>query len=293
MTATAPFVTRARDRGLRLDGAMATFVHTLHGGRRGVEQCDRFSLSKPHLVTAAHDAYLAAGADIVRTNSFRATSREHASDARDICLASARLARAAVDRWSRRTPDRPRFVAGALGPPDADTSRDGTRAAYRGAARALVDGGIDALLFETCYAPAHVNAAMTACADLAADTGHAIPAIISMTLNASGRFVVSDAPLGEAIDSIDSALIAGLGLNCGVGPADLEQHLQTLRGHSAIITCHPSAGLPDASGHYPAGPDEFARNVGAYAASGLAHVVGGCCGTTPAHIAALAHAGRE
>lgn len=272
---------------------MGTFVHAWDGGHGSVEPCDRFSLSKPHLVTAAHDAYLEAGADIVRTNSFRATSREHARDAREICLASARLARAAVDSRSRRTPDRLRFVAGALGPPDADTSLDELRAAYRRAACVLADGGVDVLLFETCYAPAHVTAAIAACADLAADRGRVIPAIISMTLNASGRFMAPDAPLGDAIGSIDPTLVAGLGLNCGGGPAGLEGHLETLQGHAAIITCHPSAGLPDASGHYPVEPDAFARNVGAYAASGLAHVVGGCCGTTPAHIAALAYAGRQ
>lgn len=291
MTVTPLFVTRAREGGLRLDGAMATFVHTLDGSRGGVEPCDLFSLSKPHVVAAAHDAYLEAGADIVRTNSFRATSREHANDAREICLASARLARAVVDSWSRRTPDRPRFVAGALGPPDADTSLDGVRAAYRHAARALVDGGVDVLLFETCYAPAHVAVAVGACADLAADTGGATPAIISMALNRSGRFTVSDAPLGDAIGSIDPTLVAGLGLNCGGGSAHLEDLLKALQGHAPIITCHPSAGLPDASGRYPTRPDAFARDVGAYAASGLAHVVGGCCGTTPAHIAALAYAG--
>jgi 5-methyltetrahydrofolate--homocysteine methyltransferase len=272
---------------------MATFVRTLRGGSGAVAPCDRLALSRPDLVTAVHHAYLAAGADIVRTNSFRATSHDHARDARDICLAAARLARTAADEWSRRTPDRPRFVAGALGPPDPGTSGDRARAAYRTAIRALSDGGVDVLMLETCYAPGHLRVAMTACADVAADAGRAVPAILSMTLDASGRFLVSNETIGDAIASLDSAFVAGFGINCGRGPDGLEGRLEALRGRAAIVTCHPSAGLPDANGHYPSPPDAFAGHVAAYAARGYADVVGGCCGTTPAHIAALVRAGTQ
>jgi 5-methyltetrahydrofolate--homocysteine methyltransferase len=293
VTAAAPFLVHARDGGLRLDGAMATFIHTWEAGQAAAASCDRLSLSRPDLVTAVHHAYLEAGADIVRTNSFRTTSRAHAGDARDVCRAAARLARVAADDWSRRTPDRPRFVAGTLGPPDAHISRDDARTAYRDAMRALCDGRVDFLLIETCYAPAHVTAALTACADVAADAGRAIPVFLSLALDAAGRLVVSGARIEDAIGAADSTIVAGLGINCGRGPDGLETHLAALRGHAAIVTCHPSAGLPDASGRYAVEPDEFARQVGAYAARGRADIVGGCCGTTPAHIAALARAGRQ
>jgi 5-methyltetrahydrofolate--homocysteine methyltransferase len=293
VTATTPFLTRAREGGLRLDGAMATFLQTLDGGRHIAGSCDRLSRSRPALVAAVHDAYLDAGADIVRTNSFRATADEHEGDARDICLAAARLARAAADDWSRRTPDRPRFAAGTLGPPDPHGSRDHARTAFRRSMRALFDGDVDLLLVETCYTPAHVSSAVAAYADVAADTGRAIPLLISLALDTSGRLVASGAALDDAIAGVDSTRVAGIGINCGRGPEGLDTSLAALHGHAAIVTCHPSAGLPDANGRYPVGPEEFARHVGAYAARGRADIVGGCCGTTPAHVAALLRAGTQ
>jgi 5-methyltetrahydrofolate--homocysteine methyltransferase len=290
VTGSPLFLNRARAGRLRLDGATASYLHALSGAHGAPRSCDHLSLSAPAQVTALHQAYLGAGADIVRTNTFRAASREHADDARAICLAAARLARDAADDWSRRSPDRPRFVAGAIGPPDPQASHDDARAACRAAMRALLDGGVDLLLLETCFAPAQVSAAMAACADAIGDAARAVPLLVSLALDAGGRLAVSGAPIDDAIGTIDPAIVAGLGINCGLGPEGLETALARLRRHAPIVTCHPSAGLPDARGQYRCDPGDFARRVAGYAASGLADIVGGCCGTTPAHVAALAAA---
>jgi len=240
-----------------------------------------------------HDAYLAAGADIVRTNTFRTAAREHAGDATAICAAAARLAREAADEWSQRTPGRPRLVAGAIGPPAERVSHDAMRDAYRRPARALLDAGVDLLLFETCFDPAHGAAALAAAADAAADAGHGVPVVISFTLDAAGRLAVSGASIDDAGGALDPAAVSGLGVNCGATVEGLEDALASLRRHTALVTCHPSAGVPGAHGRYPIAPADFAVSVAAYAARGLAGVVGGCCGTTPEHVAALARAVRQ
>jgi len=204
-------------------------------------------------------------------------------DATRLCVAAARLAREAADEWSRRTPDRPRFVAGALGPADHQVSNNDARAAYRAPLRALLDGGVDLLLFETWYSAAHIAPALAAYADAAADSGRSVPVLLS----------VSGVSIDDVLAAIESHVVAGLGLNCGTGPEGLAAGLEALRGHAPLVTCHPSAGLPDQRGRYPYEPDDFAAVVAAYTAGGLADIVGGCCGTTPAHVAALARAGRQ
>ena len=272
---------------------MATLLHAMGGDAGPAGACDRVSLSEPFRVRQVHDAYLAAGADIVRTNTFRTAARERAGDAAAICAAAARLAREAADEWSRRTPDRPRFVAGAIGPPAERGSHDDVRNAYRAPARALLDGGVDLLLFETCFDPVHGAAALAAAADAAADAGHGVPVLIAFALDAAGRLAVSGASIDGAAGTIDPAAVSGLGVNCGATVEGLEGALASLRRHTALVTCHPSAGVPDAHGRYPIAPADFARRVAAYAASGLASVVGGCCGTTPEHVAALARAVRQ
>jgi len=287
------FAPRADRKPLLLDGAMATRLHALAGRAGPASACDAMSLSEPFRIRQMHDAYLNAGADIVRTNTFRTAAHEHTGDAIAICAAATRLARDIADEWSRRTADRPRFVAGALGPPAERRSREDMRDAYRAPVRALLDAGVDLLLFETCFDPAHGAAALAAAADAAADAGHGVPVVISFVLDDAGRLAVSGASIDDAAGAIDPAAVSGFGVNCGATVEGLEDALATLRRHTAFVTCHPSAGLPDAQGSYPIAPADFARRVAAYAGSGLADVIGGCCGTTPEHVAALARAVRQ
>ena len=287
------FLARAAHGPLLLDGAMATHLHAIDRDAGPAGACDRLSLSAPLRIRAVHDAYLAAGADIVRTNTFRTAAREHAVDAAAICAAAGRLAREAADGWSRRTPDRPRFVAGAIGPPAEPGSHERVRAAYRTPARALLDAGVDLLLFETCFDPVHGAAALASAADAAADAGLGVPVVISFVLDGAGRLAVSGASLDDAAGALDPSAVSGLGINCGVAVEGLEDPLASLRRHTTLVTCHPSAGLPDAQERHPIAPADFARHVAAYAAGGLAGVVGGCCGTTPEHVAALARAVRQ
>jgi 5-methyltetrahydrofolate--homocysteine methyltransferase len=292
------FLTAAAGRRLLLDGAMATYVHAAGAAPGPVRACDGLSISAPALVQQAHAAYLLAGADIVRTNTFRAASREYGHEAEHLCGAAARLARDAADLCTRRTPERPRFVAGAVGPADAHASPEQLRDAYRAPLAALLRGGVDLVLLETCCVPAHAAAALAGCADAASETGRSVPVLLSLALDGHGRLAASGASLDELLAAIEpdafrNANGAGLGINCGAGPDGLADALRALRPHTGLVTCHPSAGLPDAQGHYPLDPTEFARIVSGYVAEGLADLVGGCCGTTPAHVAALARAGRE
>jgi 5-methyltetrahydrofolate--homocysteine methyltransferase len=293
-TVTGSAFTAAASRGrLLLDGAMATFVHPMRAAPGDVPACDDLSLSDPALVRRVHDAYLEAGADIVRTNTFRAAARHHTDAASQLCAAAARLAREAADAWTARTPARARLVAGAVGPADERGPHERVRTAYRAPLRALLEGGVDLVLLETCCHPAQAAAALAAVADAEADTGRHVPVVLSMTLDTSGRLAVSGASIDDLLAAIDPAAVAGLGVNCGAGPHELQSALAALRRHSALVTCHPSAGLPGADGRHPIAPDDFARQVARYTAAGLADVVGGCCGTTPAHVAALAHAGSQ
>ncbi len=287
------FLTAASERRLLLDGAMATYVHATSGDRAPARACDGLSRSDPARLRQVHDAYLDAGADIVRTNTFRTVAREHARDAAAICRAATRVAREAARHWSQRIADRPRFVAGALGPPDSRDSNEQARTAFRVPLRALLESRVDLVLFETCYQPAHAAAGLAAYADAAADAGRAVPVLVSIALDAAGRLAVSGAAIDDVLAVIDPSVVAGLGVNCGTGPDGLAGALAALRPHATIVTCHPSAGLPDSSGRFPIGPADFAARVSPYAAAGLADVLGGCCGTTPLHVAALARDGRQ
>lgn len=295
--------TRLARGPLVLDGAMSTFLHASAGGTGPASATDALTRSHPDAVRRVHDAYLDAGADIVRTNTFRAASSAHERDARGLCRAAAELARTAASDWSRRTPDRPRLVAGALGPADtpggaqpsaAETNH--LRRRFHDALAGLLEGGVDLLFFETWWCPAQIGAAQRAFAEAAASTGRGVPVFVSMPVSRDGRVAASGSRLDETLDSIDPQWADGVGINCGTAPEGLEAALAACRRRWPLVTCYPSAGLPDA----PADPEPFARHVAAYAASGLAGLVGGCCGTTPAHIRALAlavatsrHAGRQ
>ena len=268
MNALEPLRDLLATRIFVLDGAIGTMLPY-------VIDKDALVLADPERVRRVHDAYLDAGADIIKTNTFRAVDYE-------TNVAGARLARAAADDWSRRTPDRPRFVAGVLGPMRA--APDQMREAYEAQVRGLMAGGVDLLLIETIV---DTRAALAAAA---AAAGHAIPLMFSATVDRAGRL-----PAGETLEAfvaaIDGARPFSVGLNCAHGARDIEQPLTELaRLSNAYISCHPSAGLPDLSGAYGEGPDETAAILGGLAQRGLVNIVGGCCGTTPDHIRALAEA---
>jgi hypothetical protein len=178
------FLTRAAHGPLLLDGATATCVHAMAATPGPVRGCDYLSIAEPERVRRLHGAYLDAGADIVRTNTFRAASREHAQDAARLCSAAARLAREAADEWSRRTPLRPRSWPVRSVRPNTTPPSEDARAAYRAPLRALIDAGVDLVLLETWYTAAQIAPALAAYLDAASDAGRTVPVLLSV----SGRF---------------------------------------------------------------------------------------------------------
>ena len=308
-------------RILVLDGAMGTMIQDYRldeADYRGARFADHpapqkgnndlLSLTQPDIVRDIHAAYLAAGADIIETNTFNATAIAMSDylmeDAvYDINLASARIARAAADARTALTPERPRFVAGVLGPtnrtasisPDVgdpgsrNVDFDGLAAAYREALRGLVDGGIDFVLIETVFDVLNCKAAIFAVATELAERGESLPIMISGTItDASGRTLTGQTP--EAfVNSVSHAEPLVVGLNCALGAAQLRPHIEEIaRCCEAHVGCHPNAGLPNAFGGYDQTPDEMTGVLKEFAEAGFVNLVGGCCGTTPDHIAAIA-----
>ena len=269
---------------------------------------DLLCLTRPDVVADVHDAYLGAGADLVLTNTFTATTiaqEDYATAplAAEINEAAARIARARADAWTR--PDRPRFVAGVLGPtnrtasispsvedPGArNTSFGALRAAYEEAARSLVAGGADLLLIETVFDTLNAKAAIFAIESAFDGLGRRLPVMVSGTItDASGR-TLSGQTVTAFWHSVRHARPLAVGLNCALGPIELRPWLEELaRAAEVPVSAHPNAGLPNEFGGYDLTPDELAREVGDWARHGLVNVVGGCCGTTPEHIRALAEA---
>ncbi len=320
---TATLDALLRRRILVLDGAMGTMVQRyqlseadFRGDRFTAHQNDLrgdnevLCLTRPDVVRAIHDEYLAAGADIIETNSFSSTRIAQADYAleplvTELNLAAAALARAACDEWTRRTPDRPRFVAGALGPtnrtlsisPDVNdpafraVTFEQVRAAYLEQARALIEGGCDILLVETIFDTLNAKACLVAIEEAFEALGVRLPIIISVTItDRSGRTLS-----GQTIDafhtSIAHAKPLAVGINCALGAREMRPYLADLAALTpSYVSCYPNAGLPNAFGGY----DEDAPTTGAllreFADAGLLNIVGGCCGTTPEHIAAIAAA---
>jgi 5-methyltetrahydrofolate--homocysteine methyltransferase len=313
-----------RQRILVLDGAMGTmlqhhkFEEEDFRGRRFADwprelrgNLDLLSLTQPAAIREIHAAYFAAGADIVETNTFNST-RISQSDygaeslVRELNVEGARLARAAADAAS--TPQRPRFVAGVLGPtnrtgsisPDVNnpglrnTSFDALVEAYAEAAEGLIEGGADILLIETIFDTLNAKAAIFGIEDRFAALGVKLPIIISGTItDASGRTLSGQT--AEAFwCSVRHAEPLAIGLNCALGAKDLRPHMDAIAQISDLYTsCHPNAGLPNAFGGYDEDPAYMAGQLGEFARSGLLNIVGGCCGTTPAHIAAIAAAVKD
>ena len=309
------------ERVLLLDGATGTILQEC-----GLDEADyrgeRFSdsdrpllgnhdllcLTRPDVVARVHDGYLEAGADVVLTNTFTATSIAQGDYGTgrltaEINETAARIARARADAWS--TPDRPRFAAGVLGPtnrtasisPEVEdpaarnTSFDELADAYAEAARALIAGGADLLLVETVFDTLNAKAAVFALESCFEEVGRRLPVIVSGTItDASGR-TLSGQTVGAFWHSIRHANPLAVGLNCALGPVELRPYVEELsRIADVAVSAHPNAGLPNELGGYDLTPAELAREVGDWAHRGLVNVVGGCCGTTPDHIRALAEA---
>jgi 5-methyltetrahydrofolate--homocysteine methyltransferase len=310
-------------RILVLDGAMGTMVQ-----RRGLEEGDyrgsRFAdvtrdlkgdidvlvLTRPEIIREIHRDYLAAGADIVETCTFNATAIAQGDyglegTVRELNTAAARLAREEADAWSARTPDRPRFVAGAIGPtnrtlsisPDVNdpafraVTFDQMRDAYAEQIRGLVDGGCHLLLIETIFDTLNAKAAIAAALGVLDERGVDLPLMLSVTIaDRSGRTLS-----GQTVDafwtSVAHARPLAVGINCALGAREMRPHVAELaRVADAFLSCYPNAGLPNAFGQYDEAPAETAALIREMAAAGLVNIVGGCCGTTPDHIRAVAAA---
>ncbi len=319
--ATAALTAALRERVLVIDGAMGTMIQRFgpgeaeYRGERFAEwpsdvrgNSDVLVLTQPEMIGSIHREYLAAGADVVETNTFGAT-RLAQSDfgMEELCyemnLEGARIARAACDEFS--TPERPRFVAGALGPTprtasiSPDVNDPGARnvsyaelvEAYLEQANGLVDGGADLLLVETIFDTLNAKAAIFALETLFEERGRRWPVVISGTItDASGRTLSGQ--VTEAFwHSVRHVRPLAVGLNCALGASDLRPYVAELgRLADVFVSAYPNAGLPNAFGEYDETPDEMASVLGEFAESGLLNFVGGCCGTTPAHIEAIATA---
>lgn len=306
-------------RGQRFaDGYDALFAndgHT-HGPGCGCEGHDQrgnndlLSLTHPDIISGIHRGYLEAGADLVETNTFNSTSISLADYrlqhlVRELNRESARLARAECDAIEANDPTKPRFVIGVLGPTSRtaslspDVNRPGFRAitfdelaeAYREAARGLIEGGADVLMVETVFDTLNAKAALFAIDDVFDEIGARLPVMISGTItDASGRTLSGQT--AEAFwYSLRHVQPLGIGLNCALGAKDLRQHVDVLaQVADNFVSCHPNAGLPNAFGGYDETPEDMASVLREFAESSLINLVGGCCGTTPEHIRAIAEA---
>ena len=267
------------------------------------------SITRPDVISDIHEAYLAAGADLIETNTFGATRVAQADyDMADLAfemnLASARLARAACDKFS--TPEKPRFVVGALGPtpktasisPDVNdpgarnVDFETLRASYHEQVQALVQGGADLLMVETIFDTLNAKAALFAIDEYFEASGERLPIIISGTVtDASGR-ILSGQTVTAFWFSVRHARPLAVGLNCALGAALMRPYIQELQraAPDTFISCHPNAGLPNPMSEtgFDETPEVTSRLLREFAAEGLVNIVGGCCGTTPAHISAIA-----
>jgi 5-methyltetrahydrofolate--homocysteine methyltransferase len=314
-------LTEADYRGERFahgyDAAFAADGHA-HGagcGCTGHDQRgnnDLLTLTRPDIIRGIHEAYLDAGADLVETNTFNSTSVSMADYrlehlVRELNREGARLARAACDAAEARDPSHPRFVIGVLGPTSRtaslspDVNRPGFRAitfdelaeAYREATRGLVEGGADVLMVETIFDTLNAKAAVFAIEDVFEEIGARLPILISGTItDASGRTLSGQT--AEAFwYSLRHARPLAIGLNCALGARDLRAHIDVLaQVADTRVSTHPNAGLPNAFGGYDETPEDMAGTLGEFARAGLLNLVGGCCGTTPEHIRAIAEAVR-
>lgn len=310
-----------KERILVLDGAMGTMLqrykfteedfrgerfkdweHPLQGNN------DLLSLTQPEAIADVHRKYFAAGADIVETNTFSGTTIAMADYymedlVYELNYESARIAKMVADEFTKKEPNKPRFVAGSIGPtnktasmsPDVNDpgyraiSFDELRIAYKQQVEALLDGGSDLLLVETIFDTLNAKAALFAIEEVKEERNIDVPIMVSGTItDASGR-TLSGQTAEAFLISISHIPILSVGFNCALGASQLVPHLEVLATKSEhAVSAHPNAGLPNAFGEYDETPDQMAEQIREYVEKGLVNIVGGCCGTTPEHITAIA-----
>ncbi len=314
-------------RILILDGAMGTMIqrykpeeqdfrnealknhpHSLKGNN------DLLSVTRPDIIKAIHAQYLEAGADIIETNTFSGTTVAQADYhlgedwVWEINYQSAKLAREVADEFTKRNPAKPRFVAGAMGPTtklasmSPDVNNPGYRAvsfdelakAFKLQVKALIEGGVDLLLIETITDTLNAKAALYAAQEYFEETGKTYPVMISGTItDASGR-TLSGQTTEAFLISVQHVPLLSIGLNCALGASALRPYLQVLSNKAPFyISAYPNAGLPNEMGQYDESPAAMAKQVEEFCKDGLVNILGGCCGTTPDHIKAIAEAAAK
>ena len=315
-----------RSRILVLDGAMGTMLQAYkfeeedYRGERFKDYAtslkgnnDLLSLTQPEAIKEVHRKYLAAGADIIETNTFSGTTIAMADyDMEDLVyelnFESARLAKEVADEFTEKEPDKPRYVAGSMGPtnktasmsPDVNdpgfraVSFDELRAAYKLQAEALLDGGADLLLVETVFDTLNAKAALFAIEEIKDERGIEISVMLSGTItDASGR-TLSGQTAEAFLISVSHIPLLTVGFNCALGANLLQPHLEAIANKTDFaISAHPNAGLPNAFGEYDESPEQMAAQIEAYMEKNLINIIGGCCGTTPAHITAIAELAKR
>ncbi|MEO8810865.1 MAG: homocysteine S-methyltransferase family protein [Rhodanobacter sp.] len=329
-----------RQRILVIDGAMGTMLqsHELdEGGFRGerfehgrdrdaaehghghVGECDLkgnndlLTLTRPDIIRGVHDAYLEAGADLVETNTFNSTRVSQADYklqhlAYELNREGAKLARAACDAMTAKTPDQPRFAIGVIGPTSRtaslspDVNDPGFRNVtfeelvenYTESANGLIDGGADVIMVETIFDTLNAKAALFALSELFHQRRARVPVMISGTITDRSGRTLSGQTAEAFYYSVRHARPLSVGFNCALGAEDLRPHIQTLADLAdCLVSTHPNAGLPNAFAEYDETPEQMAGVIEGFARDGLLNMVGGCCGTTPAHIGAIAEAVRK
>jgi len=311
---------------LILDGAMGTmlqrynfseedfrgerfkdFPHSLKGNN------DLLSLTQPQAIKAVHAAYFEAGADIVETNTFSGTTigmaDYHLEDiVYELNYESAKIAREVADEFTAKNPDKPRFVAGSIGPTNRTASMspdvndpgyravtfDDLRIAYKQQVEALIDGGSDLLLVETIFDTLNAKAALFAIEEVKDERNIDIPIMVSGTItDASGR-TLSGQTVEAFLVSVSHIPLLSVGFNCALGADLLKPYLQTLAQNTSFnVSAHPNAGLPNAFGEYDETPEQMQAFIKEYLDDNLVNIIGGCCGTTPAHIKLIADIAKE
>jgi 5-methyltetrahydrofolate--homocysteine methyltransferase len=305
-------------RILILDGAMGTMIQRYnlteadYRGNRFRDfgaplkgNNDLLSLTRPDVIENIHRAYLAAGADIIETNTFNATAVSMADYdmqpyVREMNLASARLARKAADDFTAKTPEKPRFVAGSIGPtnkmtsmsPDVENpmhrsvSFNEMKESYKEQINALTDGGVDILFIETIFDTLNAKAAIFAAKEVENERGIETPIILSVTLSDKAGRTLSGQTLAAFVTSVSHAKPLAIGINCSFGASDMKPYIKELgRIAPFYISAYPNAGLPNQLGEYDETPEKMASQIREFIDEGLVNIIGGCCGTSPEHIA--------
>ncbi|NLZ95207.1 MAG: methionine synthase, partial [Bacteroidales bacterium] len=307
-----------KSRILVLDGAMGTMIqrHNLtekqYKGERfkNAEKLqkgnnDLLTLSQPKIVEQIHREYLEAGADIIETNTFNSTSismEDYGMQdyAIEMNIKSARIARKVADEFTKKTPNKPRFVAGSIGPTNKTTSMsprveepmyrevtfDDLRISYEEQIEALIDGGIDVVLFETVFDTLNAKAGLFAAQNVFRRKGIEVPIMLSVTLSDKAGRTLSGQTIEGFLTSISHIKLLSVGLNCSFGASEMKPHLKQLKRVSPVfVSAYPNAGLPNQLGDYDETPEKMATQIKEFIDEGLVNIVGGCCGTTPQHIA--------